>query len=311
MKTAIIFPGQGVQKIGMGEDFYNEFSETREVFEIASNTLKKDMKKMIFSGSEEEINITSNTQPSIITATVGMLNVFKKYINFETVTSGLSLGEYSSLIYSQSITLEDALPLVEKRGELMINSVESGKGKMAAVLGYDKDNIIKICDEVSKKNNEYIQPANYNSKDQIVISGHSKSCMEVVKILQEKDVKVIPLNVLSPFHTPLLEKASVGLKFELDKIEIKEPNIPMYFNRTGNIETGSENIKKLLEEQVMNPVLWHNTMINMLESGIQRFIEIGPGKTLSGFLKKLPYEYEVLQVNSLSTLEKTINKIGG
>lgn len=317
MKVAILFPGQGVQSVGMAEDIIGSFKVARDVFSEATEVLGKDILDLVLSGPEEELNKTNNTQPAILTVTRAITEVFKESFKTFDVTAGLSLGEYSSLVFSGALSFKEALPLVEKRGNLMINALPLGEdglgsGKMAAVLGAKRDELVSICDQITLKGAGYfVAPANFNSLDQIVISGEIKGVDLAGSELEALGVKVIPLNVAAPFHTPLLLKASQGLKEELEKINIKSPQIPMYFNSIGRRESDPLKIKELLTAQVMSPVLWVDTMIDMLENGVDTFIEVGPGKTLSGFLKRMPYDYQVYQVNNMKTLEKTLSKLGG
>ena len=310
MKVALIFPGQGVQQVGMGAEFIKEFPSAKKVFDEASAILNKDMTDLVLNGPEDVLNITSNTQPAIVTTTMAMLAVFREHFSMCHGTAGLSLGEYSSLVASGALSLEEALPLVERRGELMLNAVPEGQGGMAAVIGYDRNQLIKICKEV-RDSGAYIAPANFNSLQQIVISGEKEGVLKASHLLSEDGARIIPLNVVAPFHTPLLEKASIGLGELLQNVDIKEPTVPLYFNATGGKESNPETIKTLLTRQVMSPVLWVDTMETMLKDGYDTFIEIGPGKTLAGFLKKMPYEYTVHNVNTIKTLEKTLEKIGG
>ena len=308
MKTAILFPGQGVQAIGMAKDFVDNYQEAREIFMLADETLKRDITKLVMEGNIDDLNITRNTQPAIITAEMAMLKVFQKFSNLGDVTAGLSLGEYSSLIYSEAIRFEDALPLVEKRGELML---QGDKGMMAAIIGFDRRKLVEICEGLTLAG-DYVVPANFNSMEQIVISGTVGGVEKAMKIFEEQGAgRVIPLNVASPFHTKLLEKASIGLGTLLKDVQISKPKIPVYFNTIADTEEDPDKIRALLTRQVMSSVLWVDTMVRMLESGVDTFIEIGPGKTLSGFLKRMPYEYKVYNVNNIATLEKTIETIGG
>ncbi len=307
MKTAIIFPGQGVQAVGMAKDFVDNFQEAKDVFTLANEVLKRDIYKMVMEGTIDDLNITRNTQPAIISAEIAMLNVFLKHKVIGDVTAGLSLGEYSSLIFSGALKLEDALPLVERRGELML---QGQKGKMAAVIGADRQKVIDICRIVSITG-DFVVPANYNSMQQIVISGDAKGIEKATPKLEEIGARVVPLNLSSPFHTKLLKSASIGLGELLKDVEIVKPQIPVYFNAIADTEEDPLLIKELLTKQVSKPVLWVDTMVKMLESGVDTFIEIGPGKTLAGFLKRMPYEYKVYNVNNLTTLEKTLTSLGG
>lgn len=307
MKTAIIFPGQGVQSIGMAKDFVDNFKEAKDVFMLANETLNRDLYKLVMEGDIDDLNITKNTQPAIITAEMAMLEVFLKHLKIGDVTAGLSLGEYSSLIFSGAMKFTDVLPLVEKRGELMLSG---GKGKMAAIIGYNREKLIGICKKLTQEGS-YVVPANFNSMEQIVISGSKEGVEKAIKTIEAEGARVVPLNVASPFHTNFLEEASIGLGKLLEQIEIKKPEIPVYFNTIAEVEEDPEKIKGLLTKQVMFSVLWIDTMLKMLDSGVDTFIEIGPGKTLTGFLKRLPYEYKVYNINNIGTLEKTLNNLGG
>ncbi len=307
MKTAIIFPGQGTQAIGMAKDFVDKYSEAKDIFMLANETLNRDLYKLVMEGDIDELNITRNTQPAIITAEMAMLEVFKKHINIGDVTAGLSLGEYSSLIFSKALKFTDALPLVEKRGELML---AGGKGKMAAIIGYDREKLIDVCQKLTAEG-DYVVPANFNSMEQIVISGSASGVEKAMEQIGADGARVVPLMVSSPFHTNLLESASIGLGQLLADVDIKKPEIPVYFNTIADTEEEPAKIKELLTRQVMSPVLWIDTMLKLLDNGVDTFIEIGPGKTLSGFLKRLPYEYKVYNINNIATLEKTITNLGG
>ena len=307
MKTAIIFPGQGVQAIGMAKDFVDNFQEAKDVFSLANEVLKRDIYKLVMEGTIDDLNITINTQPAIISAEIAMLKVFLKHKVIGDVTAGLSLGEYSSLIFSGALKLEDALPLVEKRGELML---QGQKGKMAAVIGADRQKVIDICRIVSITG-DFVVPANFNSLEQIVISGDVKGVEKAIPKLEAIGARVVPLNLTSPFHTKLLKSASIGLGELLKDVDIMKPQIPVYFNAIAETENDPLLIKELLTKQVSKPVLWVDTMIKMLESGVDTFIEIGPGKTLAGFLKRMPYDFKVYNVNNLATLEKTLTSLGG
>ena len=307
MKTAIIFPGQGTQAIGMAKDFVDNYSEAKDIFMLANETLNRDLYKLVMEGNIDELNITRNTQPAIITAEMAMLEVFKKHINIGDVTAGLSLGEYSSLIFSKALKFTDALPLVEKRGELML---AGGKGRMAAIIGYDREKLIDVCQKLTAEG-DYVVPANFNSMEQIVISGSASGVEKAMELIGADGARVVPLMVSSPFHTNLLESASIGLGQLLADVDIKKPEIPVYFNTIADIEEDPAKIKELLTRQVMSPVLWIDTMLKLLDNGVDTFIEIGPGKTLSGFLKRLPYEYKVYNINNIATLEKTITNLGG
>ncbi|BCN28719.1 ACP S-malonyltransferase [Anaeromicropila herbilytica] len=306
-KTAFIFPGQGSQYIGMARDFYEKLPECKEIFDIASRELNLDMQKLCFE-ENELLNKTEYTQAAMLTSCVSILMAVLKSDVKPDIVAGLSLGEYSALVANGVFTFSEAVKLVRKRGIYMEHEVPNGIGSMSAILGMDKEKVEEICQKVSKELNKVVEPANFNCPGQIVISGDKVAVLKANEKLKEAGAKrAIELNVSGPFHSSLLKGAGEKLAMELEKIELHDMNIPYLSNVTGKIVSDKENIKKLLEEQVYKSVRWQECVENMINDGVERFIEIGPGKTLSGFIKKIDKTKEVINIEKLEDLEKLTN----
>ena len=312
MKTAFLFPGQGAQTVGMGKDIYEKYEEARNVFEKASEISGMDIKKICFEGPEEILMKTENTQIAILTTSLAILKVIEnKGINADIAT-GLSLGEYAALIYAGYFSFETGIQLIKKRGYYMGNFIENEKNEeysMAAVIGLNFEKIENICEEI-KKSGKFIIPANYNCSNQIVISG-TKDAIDIAidKLKNNGAKRVIKLKTSGPFHTEKMEKASKLFKQELDKVEFKEGNgVKVIKNLDGKFYNKDDNFKKILSEHIISPVRFDKSIELMKNQNIKRFIEIGPGKTLTGFVKRDYPEAELYNINNLESLEKFINK---
>ncbi|GFN36509.1 ACP S-malonyltransferase [Tepidimicrobium xylanilyticum] len=312
-KIAFIFPGQGSQYVGMGADFYQVFPESRRVFEEANDCLNMDLKRICFEGREEELIRTENTQPAILTTSIAMLKALEMQGIDCEYTAGLSLGEYTALVKSEGISFEDALWLVKIRGKLMQEAVPEGVGGMAAILGLSREKVMLVLDRV--KEHGIVEVANYNSPEQIVISGEKKgvelACKEALNLGAKKTV---PLLVSAPFHTSLLKPAAERLKEELDRIPLFDLKKNLVSNVDGKPVNSKEEIKEKLAEQVSSSVLWQDSIEFMIENGVNTFIEIGPGKALTGFVKRIGKfmnkSVETYNVNSVETLKKTVDSLG-
>ncbi|MFV0344281.1 MAG: ACP S-malonyltransferase [Anaerocolumna sp.] len=299
-KIAFIFPGQGAQYIGMGKDFYDEFEAAKEVFECASQVLDMDMKQLIFE-ENDKLNQTEYTQPAMVTTCMAMLSQIKELGYTPDFYAGLSLGEYGALIGSEILTLKDTLLIVRQRGILMEQAVPAGVGAMLAVLGLDKDVIESVCDQVQGT----VSIANYNCPGQIVITGEKKAVEAAAQGLIEQGAKrVLPLNVSGPFHSFMLKEAGDSLYEILDKATIHPPKTGYISNVTANLVTVPEQIKELLAKQVYSPVRFWQCVDTMIEQGVDTFVEIGPGKTLSGFIKKIDKSLKVINIEKVCDLEK-------
>ena len=298
-KTAFIFPGQGAQVCGMGQDFYERTKTGREIFDRASGLLGFSMPELCFE-KNDRLDITEYTQAAMVTTSVAMLRVMEEQGYRADVAAGLSLGEYCALAAAGVMSDEDAIRTVRERGILMQEAVPAGVGGMSAVLGMNAEEINAVVDPIAN-----VQVANYNCPGQIVISGLKEAVEEASEKLKEAGARrVIPLNVSGPFHSYLLEEAGRKLGSFLDQIEICRPQIPYVANVTAQYVTEAAEVKPLLIRQVSSSVRWQQSVEMMIADGVDRFVEIGPGKTLSGFVKKINRQVTVLNVEKLEDLEK-------
>ncbi len=298
-KTAFMFPGQGAQYVGMGKDFYEQIPVCREMFELAGKAGGLDIAALCFE-ENEQINITEYTQIAMLAAEVAMLKAIEEKGLKPDVTAGLSLGEYGALTASGVMSAEDVFRVVRKRGIYMQEAVPKG-GAMVAVLGLDTAVIEKICEETEGM----VTIANYNCPGQIVITGEEDAAQAAVEKLTAAGAKrCVPLKVSGPFHSPLLVGAGEKLAKELEYVEIHDIQIPYIANVTADYVTDKADVKPLLEKQVSSSVKWQQTVERMIADGVDTFIEIGPGKTLSGFMRKINKEMKVYNVEKVEDLEK-------
>lgn len=298
-KTAFMFPGQGAQYVGMGKDFYEQIPVCREMFELAGKASGLDVVSLCFE-ENEQINITEYTQIAMLAAEVAMLKAVEEKGVKPDVTGGLSLGEYGALVASGVMSPEDVFRVVRKRGIYMQEAVPQG-GAMVAVLGLDTAVIEKVCEETPGM----VTIANYNCPGQIVITGEEGAAQAAVEKLTAAGAKrCVKLNVSGPFHSPLLVEAGRKLAAELEKAEIHDIAIPYIANVTADYVTDKEQVKPLLEKQVSSSVRWQQTVERMIADGTDTFIEIGPGKTLSGFMRKINRDMKVINIEKVEDLEK-------
>ncbi|HCO29361.1 MAG TPA: [acyl-carrier-protein] S-malonyltransferase [Lachnospiraceae bacterium] len=299
-KIAFMFPGQGSQYVGMSQDFYEQFEESKAVFETATSLLGFSMEDLCFK-ENDQLNITEYTQVAMLTASTAILKKVESMGIKPDVTVGLSLGEYNALIASSVLTFEEAVKVVRERGILMQNAVPVGLGAMAAVLGAKKELIEEVCENTKG----IVSIANYNCPGQIVISGEVEAVEKASEALKEQGAKrVIPLNVSGPFHSPMLKEAGEQLVKVLDTVEIKKPVVPYVANVNAKMITEAEPIKELLGQQVSSSVRFEQSIEALLEDGVDTFIEMGPGKTLSGFVKKVNRKVNVINIEKVEDLEK-------
>ncbi len=285
-KIAFVFPGQGAQYVGMGKEVVENFSLAKEVFEEASDNLGLDMEKLCFEGPEEELVKTENTQPAILTTSIALLRVLEKEGLDCSITAGLSLGEYSALVKSNVLQFKDAVRLVKSRGKFMQEAVPLGVGTMAAIMGLDRAAVEACLTECSGYG--VVEAANFNMPGQIVISGEVNAVKAAVdKATEMGAMKAVLLPVSAPFHCSLLKPAGERLHEELVKYEVNSPIIPVVSNVNAKIIQSKEDIIPTLVDQVSKSVLWEDSVELMLKDGFDTFIEIGPGKTLSGFIKRI------------------------
>ncbi len=299
-KTAFIFPGQGAQYVGMGRDFYDNYEDSREIYEKASEVLGIDMAKLCFE-ENDRINITKYTQIAMVTTCMAILaRVMKSGVKPE-VCAGLSLGEYPALMASGVMSFEEGIKVVRERGILMQEAVEPGAGAMSAVLGMENSVIEKVCKEIDG----IVTVANYNCPGQTVISGQKKAVETAGEELVKNGAKrVIPLNVSGPFHSLMLKEAGEKLFEVLGQIELHKPAIPYAANVNAELIYKKEDIRNLLAQQVYSSVKWQQCVESMRKEGADTFIEIGPGKTLSAFVKKIDKSCKVINVEKIDDLEK-------
>ncbi len=299
-KTAVIFPGQGAQYVGMAKDFYDSFEDSKKVFDEADDVLDIELKKICFE-ENDDINKTEYTQPAMVAAEVAIYEHLKNAGLKADVFAGLSLGEYSALVAAGAMTLADGIKTVRRRGILMQNEVPLGMGGMAAVIAMDADKIAEICENTPGK----VQIANYNCPGQIVISGEAEAVKAASAALAEAGAKrVIPLNVSGPFHSQMLVPAGEKLYDFLQGVDVAEGFAPYYCNADAEEVTDAAKVKELLKRQVYSSVRWQQTIENMIADGVDTFIEVGPGKTLTGFMKKINREVKSINIATVDDLAK-------
>lgn len=311
MNTVFMFPGQGVQYIGMAKDFYEYYSESKKIFDIASEVLGFDMAKLCFE-ENDNLNKTEYTQVAMLTASISILRAVEKEGLKADMVAGLSLGEYSALVANHTFDFEEAIKIVKERGAFMEYEVPKGVGAMSAILGMDNKKVEEICQKVSEEQGKPVELANYNCPGQIVISGEKNAILEANKQLLEAGAKrAIELNVSGPFHSSLLKGAGNKLAKVLDKVTIHKMNMPYIANITANIITDSSEekiIKSYLEKQVYSPVKWQQSVEELIAHGAETFIEIGPGRTLSGFVKKIDRSKKIINIEKIEDLEKVVGR---
>ncbi len=308
-KTAFIFPGQGAQYIGMGKEIASMYQSASDIFDQASEALGLDMKQMIFEGDEETLKITENTQPAIVTASIACLQPLLENEIKPDFTAGLSLGEYSAHVASGTVDFKTAVALVKKRGKYMQEAVPLGMGKMAAILGLGREVVLECCKEASAYG--IVEPANFNCPGQISIAGETKAVEKAIELCSSKGAKrAVLLAVSAPFHCRMLRPAGERLLSELENVVFSDFITPLVANVTAEIIKSPSDIKDTLVRQVSSPVLWEDTIKLMLEHGVDTFIEIGPGKVLSGFMKKINKEARSFNIEDIESLEKVLGEIG-
>ena len=305
MKIGFVFPGQGAQFVGMGKDYYEKYECVRNIYTKASNILGFDVAKMSFEGNEEELLQTKNTQVAILVMSLAIAELLKQNEIEADISAGLSLGEYSALVYSNIIGFEDGIKIVQKRGTYMQNSLPKGNWSMAAIIGLEDSQIEEVCKRVTKG---FVVPANYNCQGQVAISGEKEAVEEAMELLKEAGAKrTIELKTSGPFHTEKLKEASDKLAEALKDITINPIGDKKVFkNIDAKPYTNNDDVKKILANHVINPVKFKSSIENMIADGVDTIIEIGPGKVLSGFVKKTNKDVAVYNTNDITAFESIL-----
>lgn len=311
-KIAFVFPGQGSQKIGMGKDLIENYPEAKTLLNRANEALKEekvDIGKICFEGPEEELKNTVNAQPAILIVSTILCKLLRKNKIRPSIVAGHSLGEYSALVACSAIKFEDAVKLVRKRGEYMQKATPVGTGSMLAIIGLEKDEIIKMYEKI--KNIGRVEIANYNSPTQIVVSGEIRALEKLSVIAKEKGARmVIPLKVSAPFHSSFMETAKENLARYLEKVKINNPKIPIICNFNADYIKHKGEVKSALIKQMTHPVKWVDSIMKMNSDGINCFIEVGPGKVLKGLMKQIIPEVKVFNVFDSNSLQNVVEKMG-
>ncbi len=306
---SIIFPGQGSQIIGMAKEFFDNFKYVKDYFFLADEILEKKISKIILEGPKEVLDQTENTQPAIFLASYSIFKVIEKETEFNLKKAkfyaGHSLGEYSALCCAKAINFEQTVKLLKHRGKAMQDALPGGEGGMLAILGSE----IEKINEILNKNNDNFQSyiANDNSVGQVVISGENTSLTLLSEELKKKNIKFVKLQVSAPFHCPLMKNATESMRNKILETDFKVPIINVISNVTANPENNTDDIKRLLIEQIEKPVRWRESISYMLDYGVNKFIEVGPGKVLSGLVKRIDRNANLNQVNNLEDLKKLSN----
>ena len=310
--SALLFPGQGSQSVGMGYEFFKSFDLVKKIFKQADEKLNYPISKIILEGPENELQLTKNTQPAILTVSYSIFKTLKEEFGFDFSSfkyfAGHSLGEYSALVCSDSLSFSDALYLLHERGKAMQEAVPVGMGSMIAVLGMKTNEINELL-KFKKKDKGVCEIANDNADGQVILSGNKESVDSFQKHLKEKKIKSIPLKVSAPFHCSLMKPAAEKMEEKINNIKFKDPSFKIINNVTAQPQTNSDIIKKLLIEQIFSTVKWRESMINMSEKGVTNFVEIGPGKVLTGMVKRTIKGANCFSINSITDIKNFINGI--
>ena len=309
--SALLFPGQGSQVVGMGSEFYNNFEVVKKIFNQADEKLNYSISKLILEGPEDKLQLTKNTQPAILTVSYSIFRVLKDEFGFDLNNfkffAGHSLGEYSALVCSNSLGFDDALYLLHERGKAMQEAVPLGEGSMIAVLGIKIEELINLLKQIDAKKG-ICEIANDNAVGQVIVSGNKQKVELLQVLLKEKKIKSIPLKVSAPFHCSLMKSAAKIMEEKIQKTVFKNPLFNIVNNVTATPETNSDNIKRLLIEQIFSTVHWRESIINISEAGVKDFIEIGPGKALIGMVKRTIKEANCFSINTITDIKNLVNE---
>ncbi len=309
MKIAFIFPGQGSQYVGMAKEFAEQFTESKQVFEEAGSVLGVDLLQLCLDGPVDTLNMTENTQPAILAASIAILRPLERRGLTAVCAAGHSLGEYTAITAADGFTLSDAVALVRKRGRYMQEAVPAGTGLMAAILGMERQAVEKTCLDAAK--NGIVAPANYNSPGQIVIAGEKKAVEKAMELARAAGAKkVVPLAVSVPSHCGMMQKAGERLAQDLEKVNISDLRMPIVNNADANFLRTAAELKPSLIRQISSPLYWEDSVRKMADDGCDTFIEIGPGKVLSGLVKRIAKDAKVLNVEDRKTMSDALLTLG-
>ena len=309
--SALLFPGQGSQVVGMGSEFYNNFEIVKKIFNQADEKLNYSISKLILEGPEDKLQLTKNTQPAILTVSYSIFRILKDEFGFDLKNfkffAGHSLGEYSALVCSNSLRFDDALYLLHERGKAMQEAVPLGEGSMIAVLGTKIEELQNLLNQIDTKKG-ICEIANDNAIGQVIVSGNKEKVELLQSFLKEKKIKSIPLKVSAPFHCSLMKPAAKIMEEKIQKTNFKDPSFNIVNNVTATPETNSNKIKKLLIDQIFSTVNWRESIINISKAGIKDFIEIGPGKALTGMVKRTIKEANCFSINNITDIKNLVNE---
>jgi [acyl-carrier-protein] S-malonyltransferase len=306
MKTAFIFPGQGAQYAGMGGELFERFSQAREVFLEADRKLAFPLSTLCFEGPEDQLKLTENTQPAILTMSVAAWRILDARGLRPDYVAGHSLGEYSALVAAGSLKFGDAVALVRRRGQYMQEAVPAARGAMAALLGIDPAAVLSVCERAAE--GQVVAPANLNSPGQVVIAGHAEAVERAVTLAKEAGAKrAIMLQVSAPFHCSLLQPAEERLAPEIEGCAVSAPHCPLVSNVDAQPVTTSDAVRSALKRQVSRPVRWHESVQWMIDQDVRTFVEIGPGKVLSGLVRSIDKSVRTLNVEDEKSLENAFS----
>lgn len=304
-KTAIIFTGQGAQSVGMGRDVAERFPRAAEVYDQASEILGYDIKALCFEGPAERLEQTDIQQPTIFTTSVAIWRAMYEGADLAeppVAMAGLSLGEYTALHAAESVAFEDALRLVQRRGELMQAAARAVDSGMVSAMGLNDEQIESVCAEAGQVG--MIVPANYNCPGQVVLSGEKQACVKAAELIEQAGGRAIPLQVAGAFHSPIMQPAADGLAEKLNGTTFFEPKVPVVANVNARYHEGPESIRQWLTEQLTQPVRWQASMEMLLAQGVERFIEVGPGRILTGLMRKISRRTPIINVSSADSIDQ-------